>query len=114
MVTNFTRMPPRICSTASPITSPRLESSVWAPPTLSKSIIVCSVPADGRDGFRCEVHVKVVSDWPNLLCDSRHSGGQLPQPWRAPRRSLWQARVEGSVRSAPILYDGLLYVPSLA
>src|SRR5215467_1510968 len=58
--------------------------------------------------------MKVVSDWPNLLCDSTHSGGQPPQPWRAPRKSLWQARVEGSVRSAPILCDGLLYISSLA
>src|SRR5215472_16899276 len=114
MVTNFTRMPLRTCSTASPITSPRQGSSAWVPPTLSISIIVCSVPADGRDQVRCEAQVKVASDWPTLLCDNRRSGGQLPQPWRAPRRSLWQARIEGSVRSAPILYDGLLYVPSLA
>src|SRR5207244_4052624 len=114
MVTNFSRMPLRICSTASPITSPRRESSDWALPTSSKSIIVCSALADGRDGLRCEAKVKVVSDWPTLLCDNRRSGGQLPQPWRAPRKSLWQASVEGSVRSAPILYDGLLYVSSLA
>src|SRR5438034_6147632 len=52
-------------STLFPYTT--LFRSDWALPTSSKSIIVCSALADGRDGLRCEAKVKVVSDWPTLL-----------------------------------------------
>src|ERR1043166_5041981 len=48
-----------------------------------------------------------------LLCDNAHSGGQSARAWRAPQKSLWQTRVEGWVRSAPILRGELLYVTSL-
>ena len=53
-------------------------------------------------------------EWPTLLCDNARSGGQAPQPWRAPGRARWQASVEGAIRGSPVLHGDLLYVPSQA
>src|ERR1700739_268923 len=57
---------------------------------------------------------KPAEDWPTLLKDNARSGGQKPYPARSPEREVWQFRVGGSVRSAAILKDGNLYVPSVA
>jgi len=53
-------------------------------------------------------------DWPTLLRDNSRSGGQSPQIFKAPVGARWQLKVEGSVRSAPVLRGGLLYVTSVS
>src|SRR5207302_7796094 len=57
---------------------------------------------------------KAVEDWPTLLKDNARSGGQTPHPARSPERAVWQFRAGGSIRSAPILKHGNLYVTSVA
>ncbi len=57
---------------------------------------------------------KPAADWPTLLKDNARSGGQKPYPARSPERAVWQFRASGSVRSAPILDGGVLYVTSVA
>src|ERR1700751_3669741 len=52
-------------------------------------------------------------DWPTLLKDSARTGGQGQRPARSPERSVWQFRAGSSVRSAPILAGGMLYVASV-
>ena len=51
-------------------------------------------------------------DWPTLLKDNGRTGGQGPHPAHTPERTAWQFRAGSSVRSAPILEDGILYVAS--
>ncbi len=53
-------------------------------------------------------------DWPTLLRDDSRSGGQSPQIFKAPVGARWQLKIEGSVRSAPVLRGGLLYVTSVS
>ena len=53
-------------------------------------------------------------DWPALLRDSSRTGGQNSQAFRKPVGARWQAKVDGNVRTAPILRDGFLYVTSLS
>src|ERR1022692_865631 len=56
---------------------------------------------------------KTPGDWPTLLKDNARTGGQGQHPARSPERSVWQFRTGSSVRSAPILEDGILYVTSV-
>jgi len=53
-------------------------------------------------------------DWITLLSDNGRTGGQGARPFEAPSRARWQLRLGSSVRSAPVLYQGTLYVNSLA
>src|SRR5437588_2975895 len=53
------------------------------------------------------------ADWPTLLKDNSRTGGHGLQSARSPERALWQFRAGSSVRSAPILEDGILYVASV-
>src|ERR1700731_644778 len=57
---------------------------------------------------------KAVEDCPTLPKDKARSGGQKPFPALSPERAVWQFRAGGSVRSAPLLKDGNLYVISVA
>src|SRR5437773_11944779 len=52
-------------------------------------------------------------DWPTLLKDNSRTGGQGQRPLHAPEKPVWQLRTGGSVRSAPILCEGILYVTSI-
>jgi len=52
-------------------------------------------------------------DWPTLLKDSARTGGQGQHRVPSPERAVWQFRTGSSVRSAPILEDGVLYVASV-
>ncbi len=56
---------------------------------------------------------KAPGDWPTLLKDNARTGGQGQHPVRSPERAVWQFRTGSSVRSAPILEDGILYVTSV-
>ena len=56
---------------------------------------------------------RAVEDWPTLLKDNSRTGAQGQLPARSPERAVWQFRTGSSVRSAPILDGGLLYVTSL-
>src|SRR5207245_10127664 len=49
-------------------------------------------------------------DWPALLRDNSRTGGQATAAARAPDHARWQIRLESSIRSAPVLRDGVLYV----
>src|SRR5690348_10499997 len=53
------------------------------------------------------------ADWPTLLSDNARTGGQGQHPARAPERAVWQYRAGSSVRSAPVLCDGILFVTSV-
>src|ERR1700704_1287720 len=50
------------------------------------------------------------TNWVTLLNDNSRTGGQGIRPARAPSRTRWQFRTGSSIRSAPILRDGILYV----
>src|SRR5437867_9801858 len=54
------------------------------------------------------------TDWITLLNDKARTGGQGTRPARAPSKTRWQFRTGSSIRSAPILRDGILYVTSIA
>ena len=54
------------------------------------------------------------NDWPALLYDNAHTGGQGIRPAKAPDHVRWHFRMGGSVRSAPVLRAGVLYVTSMA
>src|ERR1700687_3700869 len=54
------------------------------------------------------------SDWPTLLHDSARTGGLGVRAAKAPERVRWQVRSGGSIRSAPVLRSGVLYVTSRA
>ena len=54
------------------------------------------------------------TDWPALLYDNARTGGQGVRPARAPDHVRWHIRMGGSVRSAPVLRTGVLYVTSMA
>src|SRR5258705_10362719 len=54
------------------------------------------------------------TDWVTLLNDNSRTGGQGIRPARAPSRTRWQFRTGSSIRSGPILRDGLLYVTCIA
>ncbi len=56
---------------------------------------------------------KASGDWPTLLKDNARTGGQGQHPARSPERAVWQFRAGSSVRSAPILAGGMLYVASV-
>src|SRR6202022_4894382 len=56
---------------------------------------------------------KAPGNWPTLLKDDARTGGQGQHPVRSPERAVWQFRTGSSVRSAPILEDGILYVTSV-
>ena len=49
-----------------------------------------------------------------LLKDNARTGGQGQHPARSPERAVWQFHSGSSVRSAPILEDGILYVASVS
>jgi len=51
-------------------------------------------------------------DWPTLLKDNARTGGHQEHSVRSPERAVWQYRAGSSVRSAPILEGGILYVAS--
>src|SRR5690242_13557392 len=53
------------------------------------------------------------TDWVTLLNDNSRTGSQGIRPARAPSRTRWQFRTGSSIRSAPILRDGILYVTSI-
>ena len=53
------------------------------------------------------------NEWPTLLCDNSRSGGQGAVSVRRPTRVRWQIRMGKSIRSAPVLRNGILYVTSL-
>src|SRR6266581_3731031 len=57
---------------------------------------------------------KASRDWPTLLKDNARTGGQGQHPARSPERAVWQFRAGSSVRSAPILDGGTLYVASVS
>ena len=52
-------------------------------------------------------------DWPTLLKNNARTGGQALSKPGSPERGLWTFRTGSSVRSAPILDDGILYVASV-
>src|SRR6202022_2669767 len=54
------------------------------------------------------------ADWPALLHDSSRTGGQKIRAAKAPEHVRWHVRVGSSVRSAPVLQAGVLYVNSMA
>ena len=54
------------------------------------------------------------TDWPALLYDNARTGGQGIRPAKAPDQVRWHVRMGGSVRSAPVLRTGVLYVTSMA
>src|ERR1700757_1093869 len=56
---------------------------------------------------------KVSADWPTLLKDNSRRGGQARHPSQSPQGAIWQFRIGSSVRSAPILDAGILYVTSV-
>ena len=53
------------------------------------------------------------ADWPTMLKDNARTGGQGQHPAHAPERAVWQYRAGSSVRSAPVLRDGTLFVTSV-
>src|SRR5438034_9276448 len=53
------------------------------------------------------------TDWPALLKDNSRTGGQGTGSVRAPDHARWQIRLGSSIRSAPILRDGVLYVAAV-
>src|SRR5256714_15285342 len=57
---------------------------------------------------------KAPGDWPTLLKDNARTGGQGKHPARSPEGAVWQFRTGSSVRSAPLLADGILYVASVS
>ncbi len=57
---------------------------------------------------------KTGGDWPTLLKDNARTGGQGLRPAHPPERAVWQFRAGSSVRSAPVLGDGILYVASVS
>ena len=54
------------------------------------------------------------NDWPTLLYDNSRTGGQGIRAARAPDHVRWHIRMGSSVRSAPVLRAGVLYVTSMA
>ena len=56
---------------------------------------------------------KAPGDWPTLLKDNARTGGQGQHQAQSPERAVWQFRTGSSVRSAPVLEDGILYVASV-
>src|SRR2546425_11037667 len=54
------------------------------------------------------------TDWVTLLNDNARTGGQGIRPVHAPSKTRWQFRTGSSIRSAPILRDGILYVTCIA
>src|SRR5256712_3407379 len=54
------------------------------------------------------------TDWVTLLNDNSRTGGLGTRPAHAPSKTRWQFRTGSSIRSAPILRDGILYVTSIA
>jgi hypothetical protein len=54
------------------------------------------------------------TDWVTLLNDNSRTGGQGIRPAHAPFKTRWQFRTGSSIRSAPILRDGILYVTCIA
>ena len=52
-------------------------------------------------------------DWPTLLKDNARTGGQGLHQTKSPEGAVWQFRTGSSVRSAPVLEDGVLYVASV-
>src|SRR5947199_10477480 len=53
------------------------------------------------------------TDWPALLKDNSRTGGQGTAAARAPDHARWQIRLGSSIRSAPVLRDGVLYVAAV-
>src|SRR5438552_17433938 len=53
------------------------------------------------------------SDWPTLLHDNSRTGGMGIRTAKAPDRVRWHLRVGSSIRSAPVLRGGTLYVTSI-
>src|SRR5258708_38062152 len=58
--------------------------------------------------------VDTETDWPTLLQDNSRTGGQGVCAAKAPDHVRWHLRMGGSVRSAPVLRGGVLYVTSMA
>jgi len=54
------------------------------------------------------------TDWPTLLHDNSRTGGQQIRAAKAPNHVRWRIRMGSSVRSAPVLRAGVLYVTSMA
>src|SRR5437867_12106494 len=54
------------------------------------------------------------TDWVTLLNDNARTGGQGIRPTHAPSKTRWQFRTGSSIRSAPILRNGILYVTCIA
>src|SRR3989442_1995819 len=54
------------------------------------------------------------TDWVTLLNDNSRTGGLGTRPAHAPSKTRWQFRTGSSIRSAPILRDGILYVTCVA
>src|ERR1700688_3596765 len=50
------------------------------------------------------------NDWVTLLKDNARTGGSRAPALPSPGKARWQMRVGGSVRTAPALRDGTLYV----
>jgi len=57
---------------------------------------------------------KVEADWPTLLQDNSRTGGQGIRVAKAPDHVRWHLRMGSSIRSAPVLRSGVLYVTSIA
>src|SRR2546427_4020483 len=53
------------------------------------------------------------TDWPALLKDNSRTGGQGTSAARAPDHARWQIRLGSSIRSAPVVPDGGLYVAAV-
>src|SRR5437660_429014 len=53
------------------------------------------------------------TEWVTLLQDNTRAGGQGAPPIAPPSRARWQARIGGSIRSAPVLHGSTLYAASL-
>ena len=54
-----------------------------------------------------------LGDWPTLLKDNARTGGHQQHSVRSPETAVWQYRAGSSVRSAPFLEAGILYVASV-
>src|ERR1039458_6230837 len=51
--------------------------------------------------------------WVTLLCGAAERGREGNMPFRAPKRLLWQIRLQGGVQSSPVQAEEFLYVTCL-